>query len=127
MEPKNIIKFMLVSCAVVASFGATASKAGTGQIYDPGKVRQQESSLRALARSAGGTLSPIKLQIRQDIDTQNRDSPATAPEQKTSADSCTATATISVGGTGVTLSATAATCSQAIAMLEAGIKAYLNI
>jgi hypothetical protein len=81
---------------------------------------QQIEQLKNIAASRGATVSGVKLVRTESFDGQAAHTASTEP-------SCTATATVSIpGGTGVTLSATASTCMQAIRMVQLAIQEYLS-
>ncbi len=111
--------FLAATLTIVSALAFSPSVRATGFSHDP-KLQTQVQQLQSFASSHGVTMKDLKISQAAVFGAQ---SAAQAVEP-----SCTATATISIpGGTGVTLSATASTCSMALGMLQDAIERYLRM
>lgn len=109
---------------MVATSSVMASPASSASTTPESSIDTQLQQLSQYATTYGVTLSDVR--VAQAVGFKSLP-PGFMSSQSADA-SCTATATISIpGGTGVTLSATAPTCTQAISMLQQAISHYLQM
>lgn len=124
---KSALATAIATAPVVAmALGAPYQNDALGHLTSA-QLDSQNRELQNYAAAYGATVSPIKLQVQQIAAGVARGGRAQALGVQETPSSCTATATVSVpGGTGVTLSATASTCEQAISMLMSAIRRYVG-
>lgn len=121
----NVVGMLSVLSVASAqtTFNATESMNST-------ELQAKIHRLDAMVVAHGGTISPVQLIMRRVIDGK-RSGRGTRPQTSTprgaNSSDCTATATVSASGTTpVTLSPTAASCTDAVGMLAKGVRAYLK-
>lgn len=113
------IKHLLVISMAFAFLAIPLSAAAQSSQNSESALMNQVKNLRTWAKTYGVQLE--SLTIRRN-DTRQLVGKSTENATTTSAAGCTATATATVGGTKMTITATAPTCTQAVSMVMQGLK-----